>query len=39
MKEISSMDNFMGSESITSQILVDFMKENSKTIIWKEKEL
>ena len=39
MKEISSMDNFMGSESIISQIPVDFMKENSRTIIWKEKEL
>lgn len=39
MKEISQMANFMEPESITLQILVDFMKENSRTIIWKEKEL
>lgn len=39
MKVISQMANSMGSESITSQIPVDFMKVNLKTIIWKEKEL
>jgi len=33
------MANFMELESITLLIQEDFMKENSKTIIWRAKEL
>ena len=38
MKEISSMVNSMDSENTTLLILVACTKDNSKTIIWKEKE-